>query len=287
LTDRTVAILRAIASHDKNVKVIVNARNFGQIRSPLYALYQATGDAMIGIGADLQDPPEMIPDLVREWENGFSMVLCVKRSSQENGLMSWAGRRYYRIVNKLSSVETFENYTGFGLYDRRVVDIVKSCNDPCPYFRGLIAEIGLPHKLLYYDQPARQHGATKNNFYTLYDMAMLGIVNHSKAPLRLMVFAGFAGSAASFLAGLGYFVYKLLFWSRFSVGIAPLVIGIFLLSSVQLLFLGILGEYVGAIYTQVRHRPLVTERERINFDAPPGEPLRGVEAESRRAEPVC
>ena len=175
-------------------------------------------------------------------------------------------------MNRLSSIETFENFTGFGLYDRRVVDQVKSIDDPYPYFRGMIAEIGLPHKKLLYDQPARKRGITKNNFYSLYDMGMLGIVNHSKVPLRLATFAGFAGAALSFLAGLGYFLYKLLFWNRFSVGMAPLVIGIFLLGSIQLVFMGILGEYVGAIYTQVQHRPLAVELERVNFQFEPGLP---------------
>ena len=281
--DRTVAILRTIASHDKNVKVIVNARNFGHIRSPMHALFQTTGDAVIGIAADLQDPPEMIADMVREWERGYSMVLAVKRSSEESGLMFWTRKKYYRLISRLSSVETFENFTGYGLYDRRVVDIVKACDDPYPYFRGLIAEIGLPHKLLPYDQRARKRGITKNNFYTLYDLGMLGIVKHSKVPLRLMVFTGFAGALTSFLAGFGYTIYKLLFWDRFSVGVAPIVIGIFFLTSIQLVFMGILGEYVGAIYTQVQKRPLVTELERINFEYAPGEPARPESLEERPA----
>jgi glycosyltransferase involved in cell wall biosynthesis len=279
--DRTVAILRTIASHDKNVKVIVNARNFGHIRSPMHALFQATGDAVIGIAADMQDPPEMIADMVCEWERGFSMVLAIKRSSEENGLMFWARKRYYRLISSLSSVETFENCTGYGLYDRRVIDIAKSCEDPYPYFRGMIAEIGLPHKFLPYDQRARKRGITKNNFYTLYDLGMLGIVNHSKVPLRLMVFTGFAGALTSFLTGFGYFVYKLLFWSRFEVGVAPLVIGIFFLTSIHLVFMGILGEYVGAIYTQVQKRPLVTELERINFEGAQGEAARAESHEQR------
>jgi len=272
-TDNTVAVLKKIAAADTNVKIIVNARNFGHIRSPMHALYQTRGDAVISIVADLQDPPEMIADLVREWENGYSMVLCIKRSSEENSLMFWIRKRYYRLVNRLSSIETFENFTGFGLYDRRVVDLVKSFADPYPYFRGMIAEIGLPHKELYYDQPVRKRGVTKNNFYTLYDIGMLGIINHSKVPLRLMTFAGLVGALLSFLVGFGYFVYKLAFWRNFSVGIAPLVIGIFFLGSIQLLFLGVLGEYVGAIHTQVQNRPLAVEKERVNFEYEPGTPL--------------
>jgi polyisoprenyl-phosphate glycosyltransferase len=268
--DRTVEVLKRIAARDTNVRIIVNARNFGHIRSPLYALYQASGDAVISIVADLQDPPEMIPDLIREWENGNSMVLAIKRASEENPLMFWVRKKYYRLVSRLSSIDTFENFTGFGLYDRRVVDLVKSFDDPYPYFRGMIAEIGLPHKTIPYDQPVRKRGITKNNFYTLYDMAMLGITNHSKVPLRLAVFAGCGIGLASFLMAFGYLIYKLLFWNNFQVGMAPIVIGIFFLGAVQLFFIGILGEYIGSIYTQVLKRPLVIERERINFDVQGG-----------------
>jgi glycosyltransferase involved in cell wall biosynthesis len=270
--DRTVEILKDIAARDTNIKIIVNARNFGPIRSPMHALYQASGDAVIGIVADLQDPPEMIPDLIREWENGYRMVLAVKRSSGENPLMFWVRKRYYRLIESLSTIRTVENFTGFGLYDRSVVQAIKSYDDPYPYFRGMIAEIGLPHKELLYDQPARKRGITKNNLYTLYDMGMLAITNLSKVPLRVMTFSGFASALICIAVGLGYFVYKLLFWSRFSVGIAPLVIGMFFFASVQLAALGILGEYIGAIHTQVQKRPYVVERERVNFEHEPGPP---------------
>jgi glycosyltransferase involved in cell wall biosynthesis len=270
--DRTVEILKGIAAVDTNVKVIVNARNFGHIRSPIHAVHQATGDAVIGIVADLQDPPEMIVDLIREWEKGYFMVLAIKNASEENRLMFWIRTKYYRLVNKLSSIETFENFTGFGLFDRRVIDVVKTFDDPYPYFRGMIAEIGLPHTTIPFTQPRRKRGITKNNFYTLYDMAMLGITNLSKVPLRLVTLSGFACAAACILVALGYFVYKLLYWNRFSVGIAPLVIGIFFFSSVQLISVGILGEYIGSIHTHVQKRPLVVERERVNFEYEPGLP---------------
>jgi glycosyltransferase involved in cell wall biosynthesis len=273
--DRTVPILKELAAADPNVKIIVNARNFGHVRSPMHALWQAQGDAVIGIVADLQDPPEMIADLVRGWEEGYSMVLAIKRSSEENSLMFWARKRYYALVNRLSSIETFENFTGFGLYDRRVVDLVKSFSDPYPYFRGMIAEIGLPHKKIYYNQPGRTRGITKNNFYTLYDYGMLGIINHSKVPLRLMTFTGFGVALLSFLTGLAYLVYKLLFWSSFSVGIAPVVIGMFFVSSVLLASMGVIGEYIGAIHTQIQRRPFAVERERVNFEYPPQKPLTG------------
>jgi len=269
-TDRTVQALKRIADVDTNVRIIVNARNFGHIRSPMYALYQATGDAVIGLASDLQDPPEMIADFVREWENGYSMVLATKRTSEENPLMFWLRKRYYRLVNQVSSIETFENCTGCGLYDRRVVEIIRSMEDPYPYFRGMIAEIGLPHKKVYFDQPRRKRGLTKSNFYTLYDLAMLGITNLSKVPLRLVTFSGFASAALCILVAFSYLVYKLLFWDRFSVGMAPLVIGIFFFSSIQLISVGILGEYIGSIHTHVQKRPLVVERERVNFQYAPG-----------------
>lgn len=240
--------------------------------SAMHGLMQTSGDAVIGIVADLQDPPELIPDLIAKWEEGYAMVLCVKRSSEENPLMFWIRRRYYAWVQQLSEIETIENFTGFGLYDRKVVEAVRSYDDPYPYFRGMIAEIGLPHFKLFYDQPVRKRGITKNNFYTLYDMAMLGITNLSKVPLRFVTFLGFVCSVLSSLIGLGYFLYKLMYWSRFDVGIAPLVIGLFFLGSVQLVSMGILGEYIGSIQTQVQKRPYVVEKERVNFEYPPGEP---------------
>lgn len=271
--DNTVGVLKLIAHADKNVKIIRNTRNFGPVRSPMHAFYQASGDAVIGIVADLQDPPEMIVDLVRKWEEGYPVVIGVKSGSDEHGLMFWIRKQYYRLVNRLSGVETYENFTGFGLFDRKVADLIKEFNDPYPYFRGLIAEIGLPRAELTYHQPLRKRGITKNNFYSLYEMAMLGITNLSKVPLRIVTFSGFAGSLLSILVSFAYFVYKLLFWRSFSLGIAPLVIGIFFLSSIQLLFMGIVGEYIGTIHTMVQNRPLVVEQERINFEYGPGEPL--------------
>jgi glycosyltransferase involved in cell wall biosynthesis len=270
-TDDTVAVLKRIAAIDPGVKIIVNARNFGHIRSPMHALMQTSGDAVIGIVADLQDPPEMIPDLIERWEQGYAMVLCVKRSSAENPAMFWIRKQYYRAIEKISETRTFENFTGFGLYDRRVVDAIRSFNDPYPYFRGMIAEIGLPSCEILYDQPRRERGMTKNNFYTLYDMAMLAITQLSKIPLRFVTFVGFVSSLLSVVAGIVYFVYKLVFWSHFTVGIAPVVIGMFFFASVQMLSLGIIGEYVGSIYTHVRKRPYVIERERVNFDRVPDE----------------
>jgi glycosyltransferase involved in cell wall biosynthesis len=270
--DATVAILREIAAEDENVKIIVNSRNFGHIRSPIHALFQARGDAVISIVADLQDPPPMIADFLRAWEHGAYCALGIKRTSEENSLMFWLRKQYYKVADRLSSIETIQNFTGFGLYDRKVIELVRSFDDPYPYFRGMIAEIGLPTVKLLYDQPARKFGITKNNWYTLYDIGMLGIINHSKVPLRLAALAGFIGAGITFLVALVYLVLKLLFWYTFSFGLAPMLIGIFFVSSLQLLFLGILGEYVGAIYTQVQKRPYAVELDRVNFEHPPSLP---------------
>jgi glycosyltransferase involved in cell wall biosynthesis len=279
-TDNTLGELKAVAMQDKNVKVIRNTRNFGHIRSPMHALYQSSGDAVIGIVADLQDPPEMIVDLVRKWEEGYPVVITVKSTSDENGLMFWVRKKYYRLVNRLSGVETYENFTGFGLFDRKVVETIKQMKDPYPYFRGIIAEIGMKRFEIPYHQPVRKRGVTTNNFYSLYDMAMLGITNLSKVPLRLVTFSGFVGALVSVLVSLAYFVYKLAFWNNFSVGIAPLVIGIFFFMSIQMLFMGIVGEYIGTIYTLVQNRPLVVEQERINFEYGLGKPLQENEAQT-------
>jgi glycosyltransferase involved in cell wall biosynthesis len=264
--DRTVAILASLALEDRRVKIIVNSRNFGHLRSPMHAMFQASGDAVILLFSDLQDPPELLKEMIETWEHGTPVVLGIKNASDESGVMFWIRTQYYKLVNRLADLETYENFTGFGLYDRKVIQIVQSFNDPYPYFRGIIAEIGLPHVKLFYSQKRRMRGITKNNFYTLYDLAMLGITNFSKVPLRLLTFFGFGCALLSILISLGYGIYKMLFWNRFSVGIAPLVMGIFFFASVQLICLGILGEYIGAIHSQVLRRPLVTEKERINFD---------------------
>jgi polyisoprenyl-phosphate glycosyltransferase len=264
-TDRTVDILREMAAADKRVKIIVNARNFGHIRSPFHALLQASGEAVISIVADLQDPPALIADFLRKWEEGYKIVVGVKKGSDEAKPM-WAVRKlYYKIISSLSEIELIRNFTGFGLYDKRVIDILRSVHDPYPYFRGLICDIGFERAEIDYVQPVRKRGITKNNFYTLLDMAMLGMTNHSKVPLRIATVAGFLLAVLSLLAGIGYAVYKIVFWQSFQVGVAPLVIGLFFFSSVQLIFLGVVGEYVGAIHTQVLNRPLVIEKERINF----------------------
>jgi glycosyltransferase involved in cell wall biosynthesis len=264
--DCTINILREIAAEDKNVKVILNSRNYGHIRSPYHAMLQARGDAVIFLAADFQEPPELIINYVKKWEEGYLIVIGVKKQSEESSLLFAIRSVYYELINRLSDVELIKNYTGFGLYDRRIVEIIRNVNDPYPYFRGLICEIGFERAVIEYVQPARKRGITKNNFYTLYDVAMLGITNHSKVPLRLATMTGFAVAILSLLVAVGYFIYKLIFWDSFSVGMAPLVIGLFFFAAVQLFFIGIIGEYIGAIHTQVLKRPLVIEKERINFD---------------------
>jgi len=264
-TDRTREILRKLASTDKHLKVIFNTRNFGHIRSPYYAILQATGDAVVGMASDLQDPPERLPDFIRKWEEGYKVVIGIKKKSEEPGIFFFFRSLYYRMLRKLSDVPLIDNFTGFGLYDRQVVEILRSLDDPYPYFRGLIADLGFERAEIEFEQPRRKRGISKNNFYTLYDLAMLGVTGYTKVPLRLATMFGFIASLTSFLIGLVYLIYKLLFWFQFSLGSAPIVIGLFFIGSVQLFFLGIVGEYIGAIYTQVMKRPLVIEKERINF----------------------
>lgn len=264
--DNTASILRKMAGDDRRIKVILNARNFGHIRSPHHALLQTSGDAVISLVADFQDPPGMIPEYLKKWEEGYKIVLGVKSESEESPLMFLIRKAYYYLINNLSEIQLTKNNTGFGLYDRKVIDVIRTIDDPYPYFRGMVSDIGFESFKIFYKQPSRRRGITKNNFYTLYDIAMLGITTHSKIPLRLATMLGFLLALLSFLVAAIYFIYKLVFWDQFAVGTAPVVIGLFFFSSVQLFFIGILGEYIGSIHTQVLKRPLVVEKERINFD---------------------
>lgn len=269
-TDATVEILRRLAAADRRVKVIVNARNFGHIRSPYHGLMQARGEAVILLVADLQDPPELMREFVQRWREGAKLVIGVKPSADESKLMFAIRRTYYRIVTRIADVKLVQNFTGFGLYDRRVLEELRRIDDPYPYFRGLLAEVGFEPVQIPYNQPRRQRGITKNNFYTLYDIAMLGITSHSRVPLRLATMAGFTLSAVSLLISVVYLLLKLLFWEEFAMGTAPILIGMFFFASAQLFFIGLLGEYVSAILRHVSNRPLVVEQERINFE-PAGE----------------
>jgi len=264
-TDGTVKKIKEIAAHDKRLKLIVNARNFGHLRSPYYGLLQARGDACVVIASDLQDPPEMIPEFLEKWEQGYKTVLAVKPESEESSIMFWVRGIYYRLITRISEVPLVPNATGVGLFDRAVVDILRSIQDPYPYLRGLLCEIGFPIATVPFKQPKRQRGITKNNFYTLYDTAMLGITNHSKIPLRLMAMSGFLLAFLSLIVALFFFVAKLIYWDSFQLGTAPILIGIFFFGAIQAFFIGVLGEYIGSIHTQVRNMPLVIELERVNF----------------------
>ncbi|WP_024850588.1 glycosyltransferase family 2 protein [Hydrogenovibrio kuenenii] len=264
--DNTVALLKEQSQSDGRIKIIVNSRNFGHVRSPSYALLHADGDAVISLVADLQDPPEMLPEFVQKWEEGYDLVLAIKADSEERGLMFKVREAYYKLLFRLSEVPIFKNFTGFGLFDRKVIKALKQMNDPYPFFRGMLAEAGFKVYKLPYAQPMRARGITKNNFYSLYDMGILGIISNSKVPLRLAIFTGAVAAFLSLIIGFIYGVLKLVYWDEMSLGIAPLMILVSFMFSVMLFFIGIIGEYIGAIYTQVLNRPLVFVKERINFD---------------------
>ena len=266
--DQTVQRIKAMAAQDRRIKLIVNMRNFGHTRSPMHALLQAQGDVVIGLASDLQDPPELIPEFLARWRQGFLVVAGVKSKSQDSFLMKRVRGSYYRFLGGISEVPLIKDFTGFGLYDRRVMDEIRKLDDPYPYFRGLISELGFPVAEVPFEKPARARGITSNNFYTLYDTAMLGITTHSRVPIRLATMAGFLLAGLSLLVSLTYLVLKVIFWNRFVLGEAPILIGIFFFASVQLFFIGLMGEYIGAIHTQVLKRPLVVELERVNFDEP-------------------
>lgn len=265
-TDSTLTKLKRLASIDKRLKIIVNARNFGHIRSPHHAILQSSGDACILISSDLQDPPEIISEFIEKWEQGFKSVLAVKPESEEPSLMFSIRKFYYRLITRISETPLIQNATGAGLFDKVVIDILRKIDDPYPYFRGLICEIGFPIGIVPFTQPRRKKGVTKNNFYTLYDMAILGITNHSKVPLRIMAIFGFSLSILSLFIAFIFLIAKLVFWNDFQLGTAPILIGVFFFGSVQAFFIGLLGEYVSSIHTQIRNLPLVIEVERINFD---------------------
>ena len=266
-TDNTAQKLRELAAKDKRVKVIINSRNFGHIRSPFNAIKSATGDAVISIASDLQDPPELISNLIEKWEHGNKVVLLQKKDSEENFLIYKLRQLYYKILYKITDtgVELAQNCTGSGLIDKCVVDIVKKNDDPYPYYRGLVCEVGFERAYVQFSQPVRKKGISANNFYTLYDMGMTGLVKNSKVPLRIMAIIGFTMSVITFAISGFYLVWKLINWYTFTMGLAPIIISITFLGSVQLFCLGLLGEYIAAIYTRIDKKPLVIEKERINF----------------------
>lgn len=264
--DKTKMYLRQMCKENKHIKAIFNARNFGQLRSPVYGLKQAYGDCVIRMCADFQDPVDMIVKFVREWEKGWKIVVGIKKSSKEKKFMYFVRTCYYKLIRKITDIDHIEHFTGFGLYDKDFVDVVRDLHDPMPYLRGIIAELGYDYKEIPYQQQKRKAGKSKNNFYSLYDYAMIGITSYSKVVLRMATFLGLFVGGASFVVAIVYLILKLLYWDRFSAGIAPLVIGVFLLGAMQLFFIGLLGEYVLSINTRVLDRPLVVVEEKLNFE---------------------
>lgn len=264
-SDKTIEILKKICSKDKNLKLIINSKNFGHIKSPFYGILQSTGDACILMAADFQDPVNLISKYIEKWKSGSKIVLAKKISSQENSLMFFIRKNFYKFLNKISETQLTENTTGSGIFDRSIIEKLRKINDPYPYLRGLLNEISEKIDIVEFDQPKRLLGKTKNNFFTLYDVGMLGIIKHSRAPLRIVTLIGFAFSFLSFFVATTYFFYKLIFWDSFDLGIAPLIIGIFSFASIQILLLGIIGEYIGILLIHQRNMPLVIEKERVNF----------------------
>lgn len=265
-SDNTRPLLRQICKDNPHVKAILNAKNFGQFNSPFYGMLQTSGDCTIAMVCDFQDPLELIPQYLEAWEQGYKIVIGIKTSSKENPLVYSLRSLYYKMIKKFSSVEQIEHFTGSGLYDRSFLDVLRELKDPTPFMRGLVAELGFKRKEIPYEQPKRRAGKTHNNWYTLYDAAMLSFTSYTKIGLRFATFIGMGAGAVSALIGLGYFLYKLFNWNTFDAGIAPIMIVICLIGSIQLFFLGFLGEYILSINQRVMNRPLVVEEERINFE---------------------
>lgn len=263
--DNTRPLLRGLCAENPKIKAIFNAKNFGQFNSPYYGMLQCTGDCVISMVADFQDPVELIPRYVHEWENGYKIVIGIKTTSQENKFMYWLRSLYYKMIKKFSNVEQIEHFTGSGLYDRDFIEVLRDLKDPTPFLRGIVAELGYKRKEIPYEQPKRRAGKTHNNFYTLYDAAMLSVTSYTKVALRVATFIGAICSGISFLVAIVYLIMKLIWWDRFPAGIAPMLIGLLFLGSIQILFVGLVGEYVLSINQRVMNRPLVVEEERINF----------------------
>ena len=264
--DNTRELIRKLCNSDKGIKGIFNAKNFGQFNSPYYGMLQSTGDATVLMAADFQDPVEMIPKYVAAWEEGYKIAIGIKKSSQENKIMYHLRSLYYKTIKKLSEVEQIEHFTGFGLYDKAFINVMRNLDDPVPFLRGIVAELGFRRKEIPYEQPQRRAGITSNNLYRLYDAAMLSITAYTKVGLRLATFAGVILSGISMLIAVVYLILKLVYWDRFPAGMAPILIGMLFLGSIQIFFIGLIGEYILTINQRVMKRPLVVEEERINFD---------------------
>lgn len=263
--DNTRPLLREICKQNERIKAIFNAKNFGQFNSPYYGMLQTTGDCTILLCCDFQDPIEMIPQLVHEWEKGAKIVSCIKTASKENPVMRFLRSCYYKTIKKMSSVDQIEHFTGFGLYDKSFIEVLRNLKDPTPFLRGIVAELGFKRVSIEYTQAKRRAGKTHNNFFTLFDAAMLSFTSYTKVGLHLITFAGFILSVLSILAALVFTILKIIYWDRYSAGTIPMMIGLFFLNAIELLFIGFVGEYVMSINTRVMNRPLVIEEERINF----------------------
>lgn len=282
--DSTQEKLSKLCAGNHHIKAIFNAKNFGQFNSPYYGMCQTTGDCTISMCADFQDPVEMIPKFVHEWESGFKIVCAIKTTSKENRIMRFLRSCYYKIIKKMSSVEQIEHFTGFGLYDGSFINVLRNLNDPTPFLRGIVAELGFKRKDIPYEQQRRRAGKTSNNFYTLYDAAMLSFTSYTKIGLRFATIFGFIFSVLGLAVAFIYLLLKLIFWNSFAAGMAPILIGVFLFGSLQLFFIGLVGEYIMNINTRVMHRPLVIEEKRLNFDDKPQKP-ESEEAESNAKRP--
>lgn len=264
-TDNTQNLITDLCNKNPKIKAIFNCRNFGQFNSPYYGLLQTTGDCTILMCADFQDPIDMIPKFIKEWENGYKIVIGIKNKSKENKIMYFMRSCYYKIISKMSETKQIQHFTGFGLYDKDFINVLRKLDDPTPFLRGIVAELGFKRKEIPYEQEKRKAGKTHNNFYTLYDAAMLSFTSYTKAGLRMATFAGAAVSVISFIIGVIYLIMKLIYWDRFAAGTIPILIGMCFLGAIQLFFIGFLGEYILSINTRVMKRPLVVEEKRINF----------------------
>ncbi|MUU06511.1 MAG: glycosyltransferase [Phascolarctobacterium sp.] len=264
-TDGTREEIEELCNRNDCIKAIFNAKNFGQFNSPFYGMCQTTGDCTIAMCADFQDPVDLIPKFVKEWEKGYKIVSAIKSSSKENKIMYFLRSCYYKLIKRISEVEQIEHFTGTGLYDKSFIDVLRNLNDPSPFLRGIVAELGPLRKDIYYTQAERRAGKTHNNWYRLYDAAMLSFTSYTKIGLRLATIFGFVFSALNMLVALGYFIAKLIWWDSFPLGTVPMLIGIFFTGSIQLFFIGLLGEYILNINTRTMKRPLVVEERRINF----------------------
>ena len=264
--DKTRTYLRAMCQENKKIKAILNAKNFGQFNSPYYGMCQTTGDCTICLCCDFQDPVEMIPKLVKEWEKGYKIVCAVKTTSKENKIMRFLRTCYYKLIKKMSDVEQIEHFTGFGLYDKSFINVLRELDDPTPFLRGIVAELGFRRKDIAYEQQKRRAGKTHNNWFTLYDAAMLSFTSYTKTGLRIATILGFVVGAISMVIAFVYLILKLVYWDRFVAGMTPILLAVLILGSLQLFFIGFLGEYVLSINKRVMKRPLVIEEERLNFE---------------------